>query len=176
MKRGVALRTLHLYMLATACIASAFAVAALIEASGHELVVNTSPSMPFGLYWMACGIATIRRGSVVLFVPPDNVRALIYGRGWLPDGMPLLKTVGGLAGDEYCVHDGRFVVADNDIGPVFLRDSQGRPIPQIDGCRRVGETEFLPVALILDRSFDGRYMGAVPMRNVLGVGYPLITF
>ena len=176
MRPGVALCALHLYLLATACITSVFAVAVLIEASGHELVVNTSPSMPFGLYWVTRSATTLQRGSAVLFVPPDDIRALIYGRRWLPDGMPLLKTVGGLPGDVYCIRDGRFVVADNDIGPVFLRDLQGRPIPQIVGCRRVGESEFLPVASTLDRSFDGRYMGAVPMRNVLGVGYPLITF
>jgi len=176
MKRGVVLRALRLYALAAAGIASAFAVAAAIDASGHALVVNTSPSMPSGLYWIARGVAPVQRGSVALFAPPDDVRALIYGRGWLPDGTPLLKTVGGVAGDTYCVHDGRFVVADTDIGPVFSLDSQGRTIPQISGCRRVGDDEFLPVASTLDRSFDGRYMGAVSVHRVLGVGRALITF
>ena len=175
MRRGVALRALGLYAFAIVCIASAFAVAALIDASGHALVVNTSPSMPSGVYWITRA-APMERGSVVLFAPPDGVRELIYGRGWLPNGMPLLKTIGALADDTYCVRDGRFVVTGADVGPVFLLDSQGRPIPQIAGCRRVGADEFLPVASTLDRSFDGRYMGAVPLRNVLGVGRALVTF
>jgi len=175
MRRGVALRALGLYAFAIVCIASVFAAAALIAASGHELVVNTSPSMPSGLYWIARD-APMERGSVVLFAPPDGVRELIYGRGWLREGMPLLKTVGGLAGDTYCARDGRFVVAGDDVGPVFPRDSQGLPVPQLVGCRRVGADEFLPVASALDRSFDGRYMGAVSVRNVLGVGRALVTF
>jgi conjugative transfer signal peptidase TraF len=176
MRHGIALRALCLYALAAAGIACAFAVAAAIDASGHKLVVNTSPSMPSGLYWITRGVAPMQRGSVVLFVPPDDMRALIYRRGWLPDGTPLLKTIGGLAGDTYCVRDGRFVVDGADIGPVFSIDSQGRPIPQIAGCRRVADGEFLPIASTFDRSFDGRYMGAVSVRNVLGVGRALVTF
>lgn len=176
MRRGVAFRALRLYALASAGVACAFAAAAAIDASGHELVVNTSPSMPSGLYWIARGVAPTQRGSVVLFAPPDDMRDLIYGRGWLRDGTPLLKIVGGLAGDTYCVRDGRFVVAGADVGPVFQLDSQGQPVPQIAGCRSVGAGEFLPVASTLDRSFDGRYMGAVSVRNVLGVGRALVTF
>lgn len=176
MRRGVALRALRLYALAIAGIACSFAIAALIDATGHELVVNTSPSMPSGLYWIARGAAPMQRGSVVLFAPPDDMRDLIYGRGWLPNGMPLLKKIGGLAGDTYRVRDGRFIVAGADVGPVFSLDSQGRPIPQIVGCRRVGSDEFLPVASTLDRSFDGRYFGAVSVHNVLGVGRALVTF
>jgi conjugative transfer signal peptidase TraF len=176
MRRVVALRALRLYVLAAAGIACAFAAAAAIDASGYELVVNTSPSMPSGLYLIARGAVPMQRGDVVLFAPPEDVRALVYGRGWLPDGTPLLKIVGGIAGDAYCVHDGRFVVAGVDAGPVFSRDSQGRPIPQTVGCRRVAEDEFLPVASTLDRSFDGRYFGAVSVRNALGVGRALVTF
>jgi len=176
MRPGVAFRALRLYALAAAGIVCAFAAAAAINASGQELIVNTSPSMPSGVYWITRGAAPMARGSVVLFAPPDGVHELIYGRGWLPQGMPLLKMVGGIAGDTYCVLDGRFVVAGTDIGPVFARDSQGLPVPQIVGCRRVGAGEFLPVASTFDRSFDGRYFGAVPMRNVLGVGRALVTF
>lgn len=176
MKRTVVLRALHYYALAIGLVAVGFATGEAIDASGHALVVNTSPSMPSGIYWIAHDTASVERGSVVLFAPPDGVRELIYGRGWLPEGMPLLKTVGGISGDTYCVRDGRFVVASNDVGPVFARDSQGLPLPQIVGCRRVDAGEFLPVASTLDRSFDGRYFGAVAVRNVLGVGRALVTF
>lgn len=176
MTRRVALRALRFYAVALAAVAAAFAAGKAIDAAGYELVVNTSPSMPTGVYWIARGALPARRGSVVLFAPPDGVRALVYGRGWLPVGMPMLKTVGGLAGDTYCVRDGRFVVAGADVGPVFRRDSQGLPVPHVVGCRRVGSGEFLPVASTLDRSFDGRYFGAVPVRYVLGVGRALVTF
>lgn len=175
MKRAVVVRALRYYALAVGLVAVAYATGLAIDACGHALVVNTSPSMPSGVYWITRD-APMERGRIVLFAPPDGVRELIYGRGWLPAGMPLLKTVGGLAGDTYCVRDGRFVVDGVDVGPVFSADSQGLPVPQIVGCRRVGEGEFLPVASTLDRSFDGRYFGAVSVHNVLGVGRALLTF
>ncbi len=118
----------------------------------------------------------VQRGDYVVFVPPDSAAALIYGRGWLPNSMPLLKPVGGLEGDTYCVRAGRFLVDGVDVGPVFLLDAQGLPLPQIGGGHRVGREEFLPLSSHIDRSFDGRYMGAVPVANVLGTGVPLLTF
>lgn len=169
-------RALRLYALAAVGIACAFAAGALIAASGHRLVVNDSPSMPRGIYWIASGAMPKVRGEVVLFRPDATFTALIYGRGWLPDGVPLLKTVGGLAGDVYCIRRDRFVVAGIDVGPAFRLDAQGRPMPKIDGCRRIGADEFLPVAATYDRSVDGRYMGAVPERQVLGVGHLLVAF
>lgn len=169
-------RVLRLYALAAAIILAAFSIGKALQVSGHELVLNTSPSMPLGLYWIARGTVPMRRGEVVVFAPTPDMGAMIYGRGWLRHGMPLLKTVGGLAGDEYCVRSGRFLVAGADAGPVFPLDTKGRPLPRIAGCRRVGRDDFLPVASALDRSFDGRYMGAVPVRNVLGTGRALVTF
>lgn len=176
MNRGIVFRALRLYALAIVAVAVGVAAGHAIDASGHALVVNTSPSMPSGVYWITRGAARMARGRVVLFTPPEGVCDLVYGRGWLPEGMPLLKTVGGLAGDTYCVREGRFVVAGDDVGPVFVADSQGRPLPQLAGCRRVGADEFLPVATTLDRSFDGRYLGAVPKHNVLGTGRLLMAF
>jgi conjugative transfer signal peptidase TraF len=176
MKSICVVRALRLYALAAFVVVAAFAAGCAIELTGHALIVNVSPSMPIGVYWITRGTASVAHGSIVWFVPPERVQALIYGRGWLPNGTLLLKTVGGLAGDTYCVRNGRFVVDGVDGGPVFLLDSQGLPVPQIVGCRRVGEGEFLPVATILARSFDGRYMGAVPLQNVLGTARALVTF
>lgn len=176
MKRVNLTKALRLYALAASIVGLAVVSGEAIGFSGHELVVNTSPSMPRGLYWIALGPEPARRGEIVVFMPPDAVGAMIYDRGWLANGVPLLKPIGGLAGDTYCVTKGRFVVNGVDAGPVFSLDAQGQPLPQIAGCRRVGRNEFLPVSSHLDRSFDGRYMGAVPMRHVLGTGHALLTF
>ncbi len=167
---------LRTYVLAASLIGLTICAGEAIRFSGHELIVNTSPSMPRGVYWIALGDEPTRRGEIAVFVPPDAVGAMIYERGWLATGMPMLKAVGALPGDTYCVRSGRFVVNDADVGPVFLLDGQGQPLPQIAGCRRVNHDEFLPVSSYLDRSFDGRYMGAVPTHFVLGTGRALLTF
>lgn len=169
-------RTLQLYSISAAIIVAAFSTGKTIAASGHQLVVNDSPSMPRGLYWIRLDASPTQRGEVVLFRPPAPFSALIVARGWLPNGMPLLKSVGGLEGNLYCAIDHRFVVSGEDIGPIFARDGQGNPLPRIGGCHSVGKDEFLPVSNTIDRSFDGRYMGAVPLANVIGTGFPLLTF
>jgi conjugative transfer signal peptidase TraF len=169
-------KALRLYAVATSVILLATIVGAAIPLSGHELVLNDSPSVPRGLYWIRLGAEAVERGEYVMFLPPDTAATLIYGRGWLPNSMPLLKPVGGVEGDRYCVTGDRFIVNDIDAGPVYFVDARGLPLPQMRGCRRVGHREFLPVSSYLDRSFDGRYMGAVPTANVLGSGHPLLTF
>lgn len=167
---------LRRYVIAVAIVAAAYTAGKAIESSGHTLIVNTSPSMPTGIYWLSHDAQSVERGEVVMFAPPQAVRAMVYGRGWLPDSMPLLKTIGGLAGDVYCIRHRRFVVDGRDVGATFLLDGQGLPLPQLAGCRRVGVDEFLPVSNHIERSFDGRYFGAVPMKSVLGVGRALVMF
>ena len=56
---------------------------------------------------------------------------------------------------------GRFIINDVIVGPVFAEDSRGRPLPRIEGCRRLKNGEFLPLSTFKERSFDGRYYGAV---------------
>lgn len=176
MKQVNILRASRLYAFAASVVLLATLVGAAIPLTGHELVFNDSPSVPRGFYWIALGVEPTRRGEYVVFVPPDAAATLIYGRGWLPKSLPLLKPVGGVEGDRYCVMSGRFVVNDLDAGPVFLLDTQGLPMPQIHGCHTIGHDEFLPVSSHIEHSFDGRYMGAVSKAKVLGSGHPLMTF
>lgn len=169
-------RAVYLWALAGALVVMAIAAGALIRARGYEFIVNDSPSMPRGVYLIHLGALPAQLGETVVFRPIPAFAHLIYGRGWLPRGMPLIKTVGGLAGDIWCTIDERFVVDGEDWGPVFVRDAQGRVLPPAGGCHRVDNGYFLPVATHLSRSFDGRYMGAVPMTQVIGTGFPLLTF
>ena len=169
-------RLLRLLALAGALIVLACSAGELTRLSGHAFYVNDSPSMPRGLYWIRLRVLPSERGEVVVFHPTPAFARLIYGRGWLPHDMPLIKPVGGVAGDIYCAVDGRLVVDGEDAGPIFARDAQGARVPQVSGCHRVRPGYFLPVASTIARSFDGRYMGAVSMAQVIGTGVPLVTF
>ena len=176
MTRAIVFNAVRLYVIAAAMILCVAAAGAAIPLSGHQLVYNDSPSVPRGFYWIALGARPMHHGEYAVFAPPADAATLIYGRGWLPDRMPLLKPVGALVGDAYCVTNGRFRVNGEDIGPVFATDARGLPMPHIVGCRHVGPDEFLPVSAYFDRSFDGRYMGAVSTANVTGTGHALLTF
>ena len=90
------------------------AIAALVTAGirllyplvGSPLVFNFTDSEPHGVYWKApARDAAFRRGQLVVFPVPAAFRSLVYGRGWAAPGLPMMKGIGALEGDQVCISD-----------------------------------------------------------------------
>jgi len=140
----------------------------------HHYYLNLSESAPLGLYRVIhTSSLFLKRGDMVVFSPPEWAEPLVYGRSWLPRGWPLLKYVGALEGDTYCVLFGDFFVNGKYIGKVSTQDSQGLPLYPMKGCHTVEYASFLPVSSHIPNSFDGRYMGAVSLSCIIGKAYPV---
>jgi len=140
-----------------------------------SMYFNLSSSTPLGLYRVTSP-ANIKVGDLVIFYPPKGAHPFIYGRRWLPDGWPLLKSVGALEGDIYCVLDDSFFINRKYVGPVFKRDREGMVLPSPSGCHNVGRETFLPVSTHITHSFDGRYFGPVAMAAIRGKAIPVWTY
>lgn len=138
--------------------------------------LNLTDSEPVGLYRVHQVQREIQRGEMVIFSVPQEFRQYVYGRGWVPEGWPLLKHVGGVAGDIFCVSASWLTINGRQAGPIYRTDQEGRPLPHMEGCRTVPAGCFLPLATHISRSFDGRYMGAVKLSAIQGVARPLLTF
>ncbi len=149
---------------------------ALATRSQRVFWINLTDSEPIGLYRLHPLQGGVRRGNMVIMEVPEGFRQYVYGRGWLPEGWSLLKHVGAVAGDSYCVENERFIVNGTFIGPVYRSDQEGKPLPKLEGCREVPAGYFLPVATHIPRSFDGRYMGAIRLSVIKGVATPIVTF
>jgi conjugative transfer signal peptidase TraF len=144
---------------------------------GPVLVINVTPSEPIGVYRaIARPRNAYRRGMLVLFPVPRTVERLVLERGWLKPGVPLLKELAGLAGDQVCVLSGRLQINGRTVGPVFDEDRTGQPLPQLRGCFAVPAGYFFAASSYLDQSFDGRYFGALPLAMVTAEARPLWTF
>jgi conjugative transfer signal peptidase TraF len=153
------------------------AAAFAMRAWGPTLLINETRSEPRGLYRLVAHAARdYRRGMTVVFPVPDEVRALVIGRHWLKDGVPLLKELRGLAGDCVCIFADRLEINGHLVGPVFARDRAGLPLPQHPGCFTVQPGSFFAASGYLDQSFDGRYFGALPLRVLQGEARPVWTF
>jgi conjugative transfer signal peptidase TraF len=137
--------------------------------------INLSHSVPLGLY-QVIPPDNLKTGDLVVFEPPQGARFLIQQRHWLPNGWPLIKRVGALAGDSYSVIEGSFFVNGTYVGPVYERDSEGKALPYIGGRYRVERNEFLPISTHINNSFDGRYFGSVPLSSIKGKLRPIWTF
>jgi conjugative transfer signal peptidase TraF len=140
-----------------------------------NLYVNLSNCEPLGIYTVT-PCHHLKIGDMIMIETPKNARPYIYGRGWLPKGWPLLKTVGAVAGDNYRITNKSFYISSKYVGPIFSYDSQGKPLPRLRGQFTVEKGHILPVAPLLKSSFDGRYFGPVPLRSVIGKAKIIIKF
>lgn len=143
-----------------------FLAALLAHASG--LRFNPTPSLPKGIYRLTPGEPI--KGDLVSFCLQGEFADLAKERGYLQVGScendlrPLLKRLAGLPGDY--IEDGSLAVRSVD--------SQGRPMPSVltPGVIPSG------MALVLadhEGSFDSRYFGFVPLKNLQRVE-PVFVF
>jgi conjugative transfer signal peptidase TraF len=147
------------------------------------LRVNTTASMPSGLWRISPIQGAVARGSVVSLCPPDDdffrlARWRGYiGAGKCPGGYePLLKPVAAIAGDIVLATTAGIAVNGISVADsaALSRDSAGRPLqPMPPGIYHVRARELWLLSGHNPRSFDSRYFGVVPAANIEGIARPL---
>ncbi|MGE0596215.1 MAG: S26 family signal peptidase [Hyphomonadaceae bacterium] len=139
-----------------------------------RLIWNASASAPIGFYIVDVG-GEPSVGDLVSVAPPPRVARFIAARGYLPAGVPLLKRVAARAGQRVC-RDGDSVRVDGaTLGRARASDSQGRPLPDWQGCRVLMDGEIFLMNADAPDSLDGRYFGPLPASAVRGRLIPLFT-
>lgn len=140
-----------------------------------RLVYNPSDSMPRGWYRIEPSDAP-RVGDVVLVRIPSEAATLVARRGYLPNGIPLLKRVGAMTSQRVCV--GKHVVRIDGkvVADTRRADGRGRPLPVWSHCRRLHNGELFLLSATSPVSFDSRYFGPVSASDVIGVAQPLWTW
>ena len=134
------------------------------------LVWNASASVPVGLDRAAPGVP--HRGDLVLVCTPDSVATLAAERGYLPAGVPLIKHVAAVAGDDVCVSGSAVFINGVVVARRLKADRADRPLPRWNGCRRLDRNELFLLADAPD-SFDSRYFGPVMRANFIERLVPL---
>lgn len=180
LKRHDMSRTRRLLVL-LAMLATLGASAGLRRPSGTPppFIANFTESMPPGVY-LRRPVAALTRDRIVVFPLPERVwedyGELMRSWGWSPDQGPLLKRVGALPGDHVCVAGGRLSVNGTELAAQLSHDTQGHPIPGLQGCVTLQPGEFLPLSTHSPRSFDGRYFGVLPIPSIEATARPLWTW
>jgi conjugative transfer signal peptidase TraF len=143
-----------------------------------KFYLNLSPSVPMGLYRLQSKSLkqNLKIGDFVIIKVPRQARPYIYGRHWLPQKWRLIKNVGALPGDKFEITDKALFINNTYIGPVYLIDHEGKPLPKLRGAFLVPSKYFLPVGTGTKKSFDGRYFGPVPQNLILGKAMPVVTW
>jgi type IV secretory pathway protease TraF len=141
-------------------------VVALVTRSGSArpvLVIPSSESVPWGIYWVSYG-AEWQRGSLVVFRPPA-VALELWPRTDSAASVLWMKRVAAGAGDMVCAtEDGLWVngVRANGVAPPAKVPTR----PALRGCER------LPSGTVYltgngPRSLDSRYWGPVDAGQVV---------
>ena len=164
--------------IAIVCVGAVVAIAQLCDSFG--LRINTSPSLPVGLYVTTAD----PNASLVEFCPAEPYAQLAIVRGYrsagnCPDGAaPLLKPVVAKSGDVVDVSQAGIVVNGKRIpntAPVGA-DTRGRQlVPWPSGRYLVKPGDIWVASSFNRRSFDSRYFGPVPTIAIRDRLRPLIT-
>lgn len=169
----------HPLVIVGACLVVALALAHLTG-----LRLNTTRSIPLGLYLMSND--PIVKGAYVLFCPPERpefelARERGYiGAGFCPGGYGnMMKKVLAAHNDVVSVTDGGVMINGMLIPasqPVEA-DSMGRSLPRFRVSNHVlTSTELLLMSDTNSRSFDARYFGPIPHETIQSTIHPLWTW
>ena len=151
---------------ATLCAATLSTVAVDVDVA-PRLIWNASTSVPVGLY-IVLPTSSPQLGDLVLVDPPEDLARFLYGRGYLPRGVPMLKRVAALPGQTIC-RTGAIVRIDGTaVAAARAEDSGGRPLPSWSGCDRLRQEQILLLNMDTPDSLDGRYFGPLPVSAFRG--------
>ncbi len=148
---------------------------------GYRL--NTTTSMPVGIYRIAEN-KTLHRGDTVIFcLESEEFIRLAVSRNYLGDGQcpggipPLLKKVVALPGDSIALDNDKILVNDSIIAGSQRKkkDSHGRKMPTVLKAGVIPKGKALMLSNYNQMSFDSRYFGLVALDKVQLVT-PVVTF
>ncbi|UYG53921.1 conjugative transfer signal peptidase TraF (plasmid) [Comamonas endophytica] len=162
------------------------AMALLLGAAACGLAglrINTSPSIPLGLYRMS-GMPVARGAHVLLCPAQTPAFALALQRGYLGAGFCpggygyLMKQVAAAGGDEvgFAMEGVRVNGRLLDASAALPMDQGGRRLPRYpQGTHILGPDQVLLMST-RRTAWDARYFGPVPLAQVEGVIVPLLTW
>ena len=139
-----------------------------------RIIWNASPSVPIGFYRLHQE-HDLHVGDLAVIAPPTDIARFLKRRGYLPDGVPLIKPVAALPGQTVCRTGARITVDGAIVGEAQLRDRLGRPLPVSRGCQTIATGALFFMNPARGDSLDGRYFGPLPASSVIGRATPLRT-
>jgi conjugative transfer signal peptidase TraF len=158
--------------------------------SGSILYINSSESMPVGVYLSFPASADLHPDDLIAFCIPKGTATKIFeNRNYLPKSercsqssglFPILKPVVAVHGDVVEITESGVTVNGHHItnSKVIRTDSMDREMPHlpIGWKKKLTHEEFFLLSTHTKRSLDSRYFGPIYYPLVLAQTKPLLTF
>lgn len=112
--------------------------------------------------------STISRGDYVVFVAPDKM-------GYRFAGHLVIKEVGAVPGDKVTIQGDKLFINGKQAGVLDVADkaSQLLRVKSFDRDEIVPQGEIFVMGT-KPHTYDSRYWGLLPVKNVVGNAYPVI--
>jgi len=137
-----------------------------------RLIWNASASVPIGLYRIRPA-EPLHIGELVVAMPPEPLAGYLANRGYLSEGVPLLKHILALAGHTVCRAGDTIAVDGETVGRALASDWRGRELPTWQGCQALSADTVFLMNEQSAHSLDGRYFGPVATSAIVGRAVPL---
>jgi conjugative transfer signal peptidase TraF len=137
-----------------------------------RLIWNASASVPVGLYRIRPA-EPLRIGELAVAMPPEPLASYLADRGYLPEGVPLLKHILALAGQTVCRTGNTVTVDGATVGRALAGDWRGRKLPIWQGCQLLAAGRVFLMNVQSEHSLDGRYFGPLATSAIVGRAVPL---
>lgn len=139
----------------------------------YTLAWRADDSLPGArLYLIRTGQAP-QRGDLAAFRMTPAIAGIYRDRPFARVGALWVKRVTGLPGDQISRDGAAVLVNGVQVATVRETDSRGLPMPVTAAPGRVPPGAYF-LSLPHPRSFDSRYVGAIPAAAVVGVARPLL--
>jgi conjugative transfer signal peptidase TraF len=154
--------------------------AAFVLCAGGGLRLNSTASLPIGLYI----VSEAKDANLAEFCPPEPFAQISVSRGYRSQGncsdgeSPLLKPVVAKPGDAVVFSDSGLQVNGVPLSNTAprSRDSKGRPLPHYPfGMYRVCADTVWVASSYHPLSFDSRYFGPIQTVAIRNRLKPLLT-
>ncbi|WP_432205484.1 S26 family signal peptidase (plasmid) [Cetobacterium somerae] len=136
------------------------------EVNSRYFVLNLSPSMEKGLYFLR-DVDELKKGDVVVLNIPLNVKETLYSRGYLPKNIKtLLKEIVAVEGDIIDIAHKKLYINGELKGDIAEVDPRGRKLVSFakNGALKKDEVFLLGRG---ENSFDSRYFGTIEKSEIL---------
>jgi conjugative transfer signal peptidase TraF len=164
----------RLAIAAFAVTAAALATYGVAKYAG--LVINTTESLPTGLWRTTNEPVKVERGAIVLVTPPDNAAVRLFKKWGYAHHATWLKPIAAIPGDTVDLGDYGIQVNGRDLAnsAQLVRDGAGRLLPRYPaGHYIVAPGTVWLVSDYNHLSLDSRYFGPVPIANLIKPAHPV---
>lgn len=145
-----------------------------------KLIINTSPSIPLGIYTLKPISGQLKQNDLIAFCLDKKDQDFALSRGYILAGTrcngstPLLKSIIAIPGDNVTLTNNKIIVNNKTYNyPTQQYDSKNRLLPNWPRGKYQNTLGFWVIGTNSNKSWDSRYFGSINRNQIIFLIKPL---